>query len=75
MQTYLFYGSWKELTNSIRPLLYKWIVKEMIKENYITSYKVENKKLIKKQIKKVIFITDDNLDSFLKNNSKFKKWI
>jgi len=74
MKTYLFYGTWKELTKAIRPLLYKWIVKEVIKENYITSYKLENKKPLKRQIKKVIFITEEDLEKYLDNN-KFKKWI
>jgi len=74
MQTYIFYGTWKELTNIIKPLIFKWIVKEVIKENYITSYKLENKKIIKKQIKKVIFITEKNLEKYL-DNIKFIKWI
>jgi len=74
MKTYLFYGTWKELTKAIRPLLYRWIVKEVIKENYISSYKLENQKLVKKQIKKVIFITKEDLEKYL-DDSKFKKWI
>ncbi len=75
MQTYLFYGTWKELTNIIKPLLYKKIVKEVIKENYITSYTIDNKKLIKNNIKKVVFISNYNIYDYLKNNNKFTKWI
>jgi len=74
MKTYLFYGTGKELTKAIKPLLYRWIVKEVIKENYISSYKLDNKKLLKKQIKKVIFITKEDLDKYL-DSSKFKEWM
>lgn len=74
MQTYIFYGTWKELTKTIKPLLYRWIVKEVIKENYISSYTLENKKLIKTQLKKIIFITEENIERYLDNN-KFKIWL
>lgn len=73
-QTYLFYWKWRELTKIIKPLLYKWIIKEVIKENYVTQYTLENKKLIKKNVKKVTFVSEKDIKKYL-NDSKFQQWL
>jgi len=75
MLVYLYSGTWRELTKTIRPLFYKWILKEVYKENYITRQYLENKKLKKENLKKVYFIGEEKkIKDFLKNNSKFKEW-
>lgn len=75
MKTYLFHGTWRELSKTIKIILYKWIAKEIIKENYITSYNLNNQTIEKKQMKKVHFLEEDEtkLKNFLNNN--FKEWI
>lgn len=73
-QTYLFYWEGRELTKIIRQLLYKWIIKEVVKENYVTQYTLENKKLIKKNVKKVTFVSEEDIKKYL-NDSKFQQWL
>ena len=75
MLTYLFDWNGRELYRFIRPLFYQGLIKEVIKENYISKYSLENKKINKKELKKVIFISDkeEELKKILENNDKFMK--
>ena len=54
--------------------MYKWIIKEVIKENYVSKYSLENKKIVKTEYKKIIFITDkeDELKNIIEKNNQFE---
>jgi len=56
-------------------MLYKKLANRVIKENYITEYKLENKKIQKRSIFKVLIYTDDieNVYKFLEKNNKWEK--
>lgn len=75
MLTYLYSWTGRDLTKILRPLFYKWILKEIYKENYITRQYLENKKLKKENLKKVYLVWDEEkIKEILKNNPKFKEW-
>jgi len=58
MLIYLFKWTGRQLIKFVKPLFRKWLIKEIIKENYISRIYLENKKLKKENLKKVYFITD-----------------
>ena len=76
MLTYLFEWTWRELYKTIRPLMYQGLAKEIIKENYVSNYYLEEKKIQKKEVKKITFISDneDKLKEILSKNLKFKEF-
>jgi len=75
MLIYYFKWTWRELSRFIKPLLYKGLVKEVIKENYISRIYLKDKKIQKEQLKKVYFISDnkEQLDKIIEQNSMFIK--
>ena len=75
MLTYLFDGTWRELYKFIRPLFYQGLIKEVIKENYVSKYTLNWKKIEKKEYKKITFISEkeDKLGEILNKNEKFSK--
>ena len=75
MLTYYFKWTWRELSRFIKPLLYKGLVKEVIKENYISRIYLKDKKIHKEQLKKVYFISDneEQLKQIIEKNPLFKE--
>ena len=55
--------------------MYKWIIKEVIKENYVSKYTLEDKKIIKTEYKKITFISDneEELRKIIEKNLNFEK--
>ena len=74
MLIYYFKWTWRELSKFIKPLLYKWIIKEVIRENYISRIYLQDKKIKKEHIKKVYFISDNEkqLKQIIEKNQLFK---
>ena len=75
MLTYLFDGNGRELYRFIRPLFYQGLIKEVIKENYVSKYTLNWKKIEKKEYKKVTFVSEkeDKLEEIIVQNNKFSK--
>ena len=76
MLVYLFDWHTRELYKFIRPLMYQKIIDEVIKENYVSSYTLKDKKIEKKELKKITFISEkeDKLKEIIEKNSKFRSF-
>jgi len=77
MLIYLFDWHTRELYKFIRPLMYQKLIDEVIKENYVTSYTLNNKKIEKKELKKITFISqnEDKLKKIIEKNPKFRHFL
>lgn len=74
MLEYFFEWSGRDLTKIIKAVLNQNLAEEIVRENSIASYKIENKKLEKRQIKKVYFFwIKDNLEEFLERYKEFRR--
>lgn len=75
MLIYLFKWTSRQLVKFVKPLFYKWLINEIIKENYVSKIYLENKKLKKENFKKIYFITDKTkeLEEIINQNPLFIK--
>jgi len=73
---YLYLWNWRSFSKDIKPLFYRRIVTEVLKLNYITKYKLIEKKIVKQNCKLVKFIVEDEnkLKEYLKWNKDFIEW-
>ncbi len=75
MFTFFYYGTWRELSKDIKIILYKNLAEKVVKENYISEYKLVNKKIQKSNIFKVLVYSNkiDAFEQFIKNKPNWKK--
>jgi len=75
MLIYLFKWTSRQLVKFVKPLFYKGLINEIIKENYVSKIYLENKKLKKENFKKIYFITDKTkeLEEIINQNPLFIK--
>ena len=75
--TYFFRGTGRNLTKLIRPLLYKWIISSILKENYTSKFFLDWKKIKKVNWKIVTFYTEEpeKLKEYLQKFQEFEEVI
>ena len=75
--TYLYFGTGRELIKIVKPLFYKKIIDEILKEDYVSKITLDWKKLKKINWKKITFKTEkpEELKKYLEKFDKFEKII
>ena len=75
--TYFYTGTGRNLIKLIRPLLYKWIISSILKENYASKIFLDWKKIKKVNWKIVTFYTEESekLKEYLQKFQEFEEVI